>query len=124
MKLYLIDDDWDMIQFLTGLLERAGHTVYSGVSGVSNLPKIVSRQPDAILVDLVMAEMDGLELVRQLRERQELKKTKIIMVTTKDHEHWREKADEAGVDAYLTKPVNEATFASEIEAIIAHNSDS
>lgn len=118
MKFYLVDDDWDMIQYFTVLLESAGHTVYSGVSGVSNIPKIVSRQPDAVLVDLVMAEMDGLELVKQLRKRPELNNVKIIMVTAKEHGHWRDKANEAGVDAYLTKPVNEATFADEIEAIV------
>ena len=81
MKLYIIDDEWDMVKYITTLLEAVGHTVYSGVSGVSNLPKIVSRQPDAILVDLVMAEMDGIELVKQLRGRPELAKSKIIMVT-------------------------------------------
>ncbi len=78
-----------MVQYLTALLESAGHTVYSGVSGVSNLPKIVSRQPDAILVDLVMGEMDCIELVQQLRARKELAASKIIMVTSKDHAHWR-----------------------------------
>lgn len=118
MKLYIIDDDWDMVQYLTTLLEKAGHTVYSGVSGVSNLPKIVSRQPDAILVDLVMAEMDGINLVKELRSRPELAEAKIIMVTSKDHDHWRELASEAGVNGYVTKPVDEATFAKEIEDII------
>ena len=117
MKFYLIDDDWDMIKYLTTLLETGGHTVYSGVSGVSNLPKIVARQPDVILVDLVMGEMDGLELVGQLRARGELAKSKIIMVTSKDHDHWRKQADEAGVDGYITKQVNEDTFVSQIEEI-------
>lgn len=118
MKFYLIDDDWDMIQHLTALLEDAGHTVFSGVSGVSSLPKIVSRQPDAILVDLVMAEMDGIELVKQLRARSELAKAKIIMVTSKDHDHWRQKANDAGVDGFITKPVDQTRFASDVEAII------
>ncbi len=118
MKVYIIDDDWDMVQYLTTLLESGGHTVYSGVSGVSNLPKIVSRQPDAILVDLIMAEMDGIELVQQLRARPELAKAKIIMVTSKDHEHWRKLAEDAGVDGYVTKPVDENTFALQVEEII------
>ena len=82
MRIYIIDDDWDMVQYVTALLESAGHEVHSGVSGVSNLPKIVARKPDAILVDLVMAEMDGIELVGQLRAKKELANTKIIMVTS------------------------------------------
>ncbi len=118
MKVYIIDDDWDMINYFTVLLESAGHQVYSGVSGVSNLPKIVARKPDAILVDLVMAEMDGLELVGQLRAKKELAASKIIMVTSKDHDHWRKQAADAGVDGYITKPVDEATFASQVEAIV------
>ena len=118
MKFYLIDDDWDMVQYVTALLESAGHEVHSGVSGVSNLPKIVARKPDAILVDLVMAEMDGIELVGQLRAKKELANTKIIMVTSKDHSHWRSQAEEAGVDGYITKPLDETTFATEVEAIV------
>lgn len=117
MKIYIIDDDWDIIGFHTVLLEAAGHEVFSGVSGVSNLPKIVARKPEAILVDLVMAEMDGIELVRQLRAKKELATAKIIMVTSKDHGHWRQQAQEAGVDGYITKPVDEETFAAQVEAI-------
>jgi DNA-binding response OmpR family regulator len=118
LKLYIIDDDWDMIQYMTVLLEGAGHTVFSGVSGVSNLPKIVARKPDAIIADLVMAEMDGIELIRQLRAKSELADSKIIMVTSKDHDHWRKQAKEAGANGYITKPLDEATFASQIEAIV------
>jgi len=117
LKIYIIDDDWDMINYVTVLLEGAGHEVFSGVSGVSNLPKIVARKPDAILVDLVMAEMDGLELVGQLRAKKELAHSKIIMVTSKDHTHWRKQAEDAGVDGYITKPVDAETFASQVEAI-------
>ena len=118
MKLYIIDDDWDMVQFLTSILEKAGHTVFSGVSGVSNLPKIVARQPDAILVDIVMAEMNGIELVKELRARPELEGAKIIMVTSKDHDHWREQATDAGADGYITKPIDEETFASQVAAFV------
>ena len=71
-----------------------------------------------ILVDLVMAEMDGIELVKQLRARSELAKAKIIMVTSKDHDHWRQKANDAGVDGFITKPVDQTRFASDVEAII------
>lgn len=117
MKIYIVDDDWDLIGYVTALLEAAGHEVFSGVSGVSNLPKIVARKPDVILVDLVMAEMDGIELVRQLRAKKELAAAKIIMLTSKDHGHWRQQAEQAGVDGYITKPVDEATFASNVEAI-------
>jgi len=119
LKLYIIDDDWDMVQFMTALLEGAGHEVFSGVAGVSNIPKIVARRPDAVLIDLMMAEMDGLELVRQLRARPELKNTKIVMVTSKDHAHWRTQAKESGADGYVTKPLNADTFAAEIEKIVA-----
>lgn len=118
MKIYIIDDDWDMIGYMTALLEAAGHEVFSGVSGVSNLPKIVARKPDAILVDLVMAEMDGIELVRQLRAKKQLAAAKIIMVTSKDHGHWRKQAEQAGVDGYITKPLDEETFAAEVETIV------
>jgi len=65
-----------------------------------------------------MAEMAGIELVKQLRTRTELAKSKIIMVTSKDRKHWQKLAQDAGVDGYITKPINEDTFASQIEAIV------
>ncbi|NQV48192.1 MAG: response regulator [Rhodospirillaceae bacterium] len=119
MKVYIIDDDWDIIQFMTTLLEAAGHTVYSGVSAVSNLPKVAARRPDCVLIDLMMAEMDGLTLAQELHGKAELAKTKLIMVTSKDHQHWQNQATEAGVHGYITKPLDPETFVGKIEKIVS-----
>lgn len=118
MKLYLIDDDWDMVQMMTALLEAAGHEVDSSVDAASGLSGATAKRPDAVLIDLVMADIDGLQLCRKLRVRQELENSKIIMITSKDHEHWREKADDAGVDGFLTKPLDANTFALQILEIV------
>ncbi|MHA1598247.1 MAG: response regulator transcription factor [Alphaproteobacteria bacterium] len=118
MKFYLIDDDWDMVQAMTALLEAAGHEVDSSVDAAAGLSAAVAKRPDAVLVDLVMADIDGLELCRKLKASPELTKSKIIMVTSKDHGMWRDKAGEAGADGFLTKPVNTDTFAAEIIEIV------
>jgi len=118
LKFYIIDDDWDMVQMMTALLEDAGHEVDSSVDAATGLSGATAKRPDAVLIDLVMADMDGLELCRQLRVSPELEKSKIIMVTSKGHGHWREQADEAGVEGFLTKPVDADTFALQIVEIV------
>ncbi|MBT4220388.1 MAG: response regulator [Rhodospirillaceae bacterium] len=118
MKLYLIDDDWEILQAMAALLEAAGHEVDSSVDAAAGLSGAKAKRPDAVLIDLVMADIDGLELCRKMKAIPELAKSKIIMVTSKDHGLWQDKADEAGVDGFLTKPVNAETFAAEIAAIV------
>ena len=118
MKFYIIDDDWDMVQMMTALLEAAGHEIDSSVDTASGLSGAVAKRPDAVLIVLVMADFDGLELCRKLKASPELVKSKIIMITSKDHDMWREKAAEAGADGYITKPLDADTFAAQIVDIV------
>lgn len=64
MKIYIVDDDAEMIEVMTLLLDAGGHRVASSVAGATAIPEIVAFKPDVLLTDLVMAELDGLELCR------------------------------------------------------------
>ena len=118
MKFYIVDDDADIIAFMTLLLETAGHKVSSSIAGATALPEIKAKRPDCVLTDLVMAEMDGLDLCRELRKLPELSGLKIIFVSARANEYWRNHAHDAGADGYLGKPLDAKTFVEQVENII------
>lgn len=118
MKVFIVDDDPDVAELVTVLLEGAGHTVVSSTIGSEAIPRIRRFVPDCVLTDLMMAEVDGLALCRELRALPELAATKIVFISARSHQMWRDKAAAAGADGYLTKPVDPATFVDEMSAIV------
>lgn len=114
---YIVDDDEHMIELMSACLEASGHQVQSSTRGVMAISEIVAKKPDVVLIDLVMAELDGLQLCAELRRHPELKHTSMIMVSAREREYWAGKAREAGVDGYVSKPINPATFSVELEAL-------
>ena len=118
LSFFIVDDDEQIIELMAILLEQAGYSVSSDLVGVQAIPTIVSEKPDCVLTDLMMACLDGLELCRELRARKELCDLKIIMVSARTEDFWRQRAKDAGVDGYITKPLNIRSFVPQIEAII------
>lgn len=119
MKITIIDDDPDIVEVISLVLENAGHSVTSSPAGVNAISLIRKKRPDLILTDLVMAEMDGLELCREIRKDKLLEKTKIIMISARTDEMWKEKARDAGADGYIEKPIDTATFVKDVESLSA-----
>ena len=115
---YFVDDDPDMIGFVTTHLEAAGHMVASNTVSADTLPEILSVKPDCVLLDMMMPGMDGLEMCKALRDRKDLDRTKIIVVSGKTYEFDRKRAFEFGANGYITKPLKEKTFVSDVERIL------
>ena len=70
-RIFIVDDDPDIVDFMAELLKAAGHEVASNPTGSHAISEIVAQRPDCALIDLVMAELDGLELCRELRARKD-----------------------------------------------------
>jgi CheY-like chemotaxis protein/phosphoribosyl 1,2-cyclic phosphodiesterase len=105
MRFYVVDDDPAILVLLQKVLERAGHSVETTASSRQALREIPGRRPDCVITDLMMPEMDGFELTRELRRRAELAATKIIVISAKTYEFDRRRAKELGADGYITKPL-------------------
>lgn len=118
MKVFVVDDDAEMIEFMTALLEAAGHTVSSSVAGTYALSAIPRDKPDCVLTDLMMAQMDGLEMCRELRRHAKLEPTVFVVVSARTDAYWQGRAAEAGAAGYITKPLDADTFVSEVESIV------
>lgn len=117
-RFYIVDDDQDMIDIATTLLEAEGHVVSSNISAMYSISEILSLKPDCVIVDFQMSVMDGMELCRELRKHTKLQKTKILMLSARIDAHWQETANAAGADGYLTKPINVETFVADVEQVL------
>ncbi len=103
MKFVIVDDDLDVLALLARTLEAARHDVSVYSSSRSALLELEQERPDCVIADVLMPEMDGIELCRELRRRPSLDKTKIIMFSAKPYDLDRRRALEFGADGYLVK---------------------
>ena len=100
LRLLVVDDERPIRKFLNVSLSGA-YTVLEASTGEEALAMTVSGRPDAILLDLGLPDMDGVDLTRRLREWTRIP---IIVITVRDHEEAKITALDAGADDYLTKP--------------------
>ena len=102
-KIMLIDDDPLMIALETTLLEAAGHDMTALQSTEDALPKIKSQAPDCVLIDVMMPGIDGMQLLKQIRDDPGLSAIKVIMVSAKTFEYDQRAAMQLGADSFITK---------------------
>jgi len=119
MNFYLVDDDPEVLALLGRVLADAGHRVESSPSALQALQQIPLSRPDCVITDIMMPEMDGFELTRELRRRPELGPMKIIVLSAKSYDFDRRRAKELGADGYLTKPFQRETLLEAIERILS-----
>src|SRR4030067_980235 len=100
----VIDDDKSILRTFTRILQRAGYSTETAENGKEALDKIQTRNYDAALVDVVLGDSNGLDLLPKIEENSP--KTIKIVVTGSDSTEKREEACRNGADAYLSKPVN------------------
>ncbi len=115
---HVVDDDPVMLALLVHCLAEGGFHAVSSNSGESALDTIIETRPDCVILDIMMPGIDGFEMCRRLREAPQLSATKIIMMSGKAYDPDRRRALELGADAFITKPVNTATFAERILGVI------
>jgi len=120
MKFYIVDDDPDILALLRHVLEAAGHSVTSSDSSQQGLKEIPLARPDCVITDLMMPEMDGFELCRELRRRPELAPMKIIVLSAKSYDFDQRRARELGADGYIVKPIRPDTLLASIHEFVSN----
>jgi signal transduction histidine kinase/HAMP domain-containing protein/CheY-like chemotaxis protein len=117
-RVLVVDDDIRNIFALTSVLERRGFQVVSAEDGAAALEALRTRGPvDAVLMDVMMPEMDGYETTRAIRAHEEWRELPIIAVTAKALKEDRDRSLEAGATDYLSKPVDPARL---VEVLRSH----
>ncbi len=106
-RVLVVDDSLSVRSTLKRLLQDEGYQVITAVDGVEALDKLAATPVDALLVDMEMPRMDGLELTRHVRQRPQWHALPVLMLTSRSHEKHRALAHKAGVSAFKTKPYQE-----------------
>jgi two-component system, chemotaxis family, chemotaxis protein CheY len=102
--LMIVDDSASMRQLVSFTLQDAGYDVLAANNGKDALAKIDGKKIDMVITDLNMPEMDGIELIRQLRGKSGFKFLPILMLTTESQETKKHEGKQAGASGWLVKP--------------------
>jgi CheY-like chemotaxis protein/MinD-like ATPase involved in chromosome partitioning or flagellar assembly len=117
-KILIIDDDTDTLRLVGLMLQHQGYSISTATSGEQGIAKATVEQPDVILLDVMMPEMDGYEVTRRLRSDARTQAIAILMFTAKSLLNDRVAAFEVGVDDFLTKPTNPADLQSHVRQLL------
>jgi CheY-like chemotaxis protein len=104
-RVLLVDDNEDARELLAGLLELQGFQVEAAGDAAGALAIAERFQPEVVVLDLGLPEVDGWELARRLRQISSLTQTRIVALTGYGTELDRARSREAGIDAHLLKPI-------------------
>jgi len=105
-KILIVDDNQDGRELVVKVLKTRGYQTIEAVDGEEALEKAVAERPDLILMDRSLPKIDGYEVTRRLKSRQDFKDIPIVALTAHAMRGDREKALEAGCEGYISKPIN------------------
>lgn len=117
-KVLLVDDELDILEFLSYNLEKEGYKVYTAKNGVEAIKIAEKKVPHLIILDVMMPEMDGIEACEELRKIPALSSTVIAFLTARGEDYSQIAGFEAGADDYITKPVRPKVLISRVKALL------
>ena len=113
----LIEDEPQMRRFLRITLQSQGYRFVEAATAREGLMQATTRNPDVVLLDLGLPDLDGLEVTKRLREWSQ---TPIIVISAREQEQDKVKALDAGADYYLTKPFSAGELLARIRVALRH----
>ena len=115
LKFFIVDDDRIFIKLVTKFLEAEGYRVLLAPNGSMGLAQANREQPDLILLDIFMPDLDGYEVARRLRRMERTKDTPILAISVSVKEETRLLSSEAGCNGYITKPIDVDLISGQIQ---------
>ena len=120
MKILYVEDNDDNVYMLKNRLSRAGFTILIATNGVQGIAMASSEQPDLILMDLTLPDINGEEVTRRIKADPTTKRIPVIALTANAMAGDKEKALAAGCDDFDTKPVDMPRLLEKIAAQKPH----
>ena len=113
----LIEDEPQIRRFLRATLTGQGYRLFEATTGADGIVEVGSRQPDVVVVDLGLPDMDGLEVIRRLREWTDVP---VIVLSARGEERDKVTALDAGADDYVSKPFSAGELLARIRVALRH----
>ena len=120
-KVLLVDDSATVLMMEQMVLAKGPYQIITARDGLEGIAKAKSEQPDVILLDVVMPNLDGLSACAALRSDAATAHIPIVMVTTRGEEHNIETAFRNGCTDYVTKPINGVELLAKLQNILGLN---
>lgn len=114
----LVDDEEDIIEFLSYNLKKEGYRVITAHNGLKAIEKAKVHKPDLVLMDVMMPEMDGITAVHEIRKNEKLNDIIIVFLTARAEDYSQIAGFNAGADDYVSKPIKPKVLLSRIAAIL------
>ncbi len=114
-RILVVDDEVRMVRFIRLNLEHDGFQVIEAYNGLQALERMRTNLPDLVLLDVMMPDIDGFEVLRTIRE---VSQVPVIMLTAKSEEDDRVRGLELGADDYITKPFSPREMVSRVRAVL------
>jgi DNA-binding response OmpR family regulator len=115
MRILVVDDEQHMIDLIRMNLELEGFQVLEASNGIDALDQVRKHIPDLIILDIMMPQLDGFEVLKMLRE---FSSVPVIMLTAKGEEEDKVRGLELGADDYVTKPFGARELVSRVKAVL------
>lgn len=117
----IIDDEADIRDILAYNLKKEGFTVYTAPNGKDGIEIARTSQPDIVILDVMMPEMDGIEVCEILRNDASTKHIRICFLTARSEDYSQIAGLDAGADDYVAKPIKPRVLISRIKALLRRN---
>ena len=117
-RILIVDDEPDIIEFISYNLSRVGYKVFTSESGKESIHLAKKIKPHLILLDVMMPEMDGIETCENLRNDPALDQTVIAFLTARSEDYSQVAGFDAGADDYINKPIKPKVLISRIKALL------
>ncbi len=114
----VVDDNLDLRTYVSSILRQQGYRVSTARNGLEGFQAAQDLRPHLILTDLMMPQVSGLDLIRMIREEEDLRGIPIILLTAKADEDTRIEGAEHGADAYLAKPFKDRELLAEVRNLL------
>ena len=118
-KVLIAEDEPHIVESLSFLLTREGYDVSSASDGEAAFARLWDVRPDLMILDIMLPRMNGFEVLRRVRADPDLRGLPVILLTAKGQAQDRQRAEEIGADAFITKPFSNREVMDRVRALVA-----
>lgn len=119
MKILIVDDEPDILEFISYNLKKQGYEVHTCSNGETGLQSALRNKPDLIISDILMPVMNGIVMCRKMRETDELSKTPFIFLSATNDDYQVLSAMDAGATHYVSKPISISALLNMVKELLS-----
>lgn len=116
-RVLIAEDEPNIVESLAFLLRRAGYDVASALDGEAALAELRARAPDLMILDLMLPRRNGFEVLKAIKADPALRSMPVLVLTAKGQPQDRRRAEEIGVEAFMTKPFSNRDIVDEVRRL-------